>query len=486
MKPNATKRERGGTPARVTAPNSIQSRPQDAPNGLHNQAETLAAGGVEPGKKSHRSGRTVSPPPFLSIVHISSPTATSSAREKPQSKRKLPLTGPAPPAKEHLKIWTKGARADVPGIPNRDPKRQSGHVLPANAERPKRGPCKGFSAKSQQRLKRHIAKINVLAVAFTMVLTLPGCDLSGLGHPFVMAALTTVLRRLSANKRFAGVSGYWKREIQKRGAVHYHLVLFGLENPALRVAFHAWMVAQWTACFASGLTEVERENHRRWHARSENMRRVGDFFGYFAKSLGKHGMAAASIPGLWWGCFNKKCLPFSPCEETEIDGPQKVKLHRLARKRREKAMDDQRAATLSRLASIHGTAHYSQADLWRLGSGYVDGGSNPTLADSLLADFKQSCKAHGIRTGKFRFRGRVPNTAPIILCGRFAPAFAAQARDWLNSSLGVPPPGRIAMRSRRPPPSSCQPSPLERGECITTGGSASFPDSPPLLAAQES
>ncbi len=58
-----------------------------------------------------------------------------------------------------------------------------------------------------------------------MALTLPGCDVALFEHAEVMEAFATVCRRLSASKRFPGVSGFRKRELQGRGALHYHLIL---------------------------------------------------------------------------------------------------------------------------------------------------------------------------------------------------------------------------------------------------------------------
>jgi hypothetical protein len=64
----------------------------------------------------------------------------------------------------------------------------------------------------------------------------------------------------------------------------------------------------------------------------------------------------------------------------------------------------------------------------RLRSGYaLQGYRNPHKAAALLADYLQACRAHRVRVGKFRYRRQACQTSPIILCGKHAPAFAAQA-----------------------------------------------------------
>ena len=120
-----------------------------------------------------------------------------------------------------------------------------------------------------------------------MALTLPGCDLALFEHAEVMEAFAKVSRRLSASKRFPCVSGFWNRELQGRGAIYYHLILYGLENEGLRAEFQGWTVKQWTSFFNSGPTVEHQEHHRWWHSRPENMRFVRDFAGYFSKYLGK-------------------------------------------------------------------------------------------------------------------------------------------------------------------------------------------------------
>ena len=156
-----------------------------------------------------------------------------------------------------LKVWPEGARADIPGIPNLNPNRMDRQCVPG-ADHAKRGLVSEFSHKSRRRLQRTLATMKVSEVAYTMALTLPGCDVSLFEHSAVMDAFEKTLRRLSATKRFPEVSGFWKRELQGRGAIHYHLILYGLGNDRLKADFQAWLARQWTSFFTVGTTAEGR------------------------------------------------------------------------------------------------------------------------------------------------------------------------------------------------------------------------------------
>lgn len=336
-----------------------------------------------------------------------------------------------------LSIWPEGARADFPGIPNLNPNRIDLQAKGGGDNMPKRGAVTEFSHKSRRRLQRELATMKVAIPAFTMALTLPGCDPSLFTHEAVISAFTTVSRRLAASKRFPGVSGFWKRELQSRGAIHYHLLLYGLENDGLRAEFQSWMVGQWTSLFAGPLSAEQREHHRWWHSKPENMQLVRNFSGYFSKYLGKD-EATGGLPGRWWGSFNKRLLPEAARADATVKGKATVMLHRIARRYRSgKINAGKHRSDFARLKKAGNLGKYSLSEvgLWRLRSGYdLDGYRNPGLAARQLRCYLEICKAHGVRPGRFRFRGKIPKTVPIVLCGASAPEFAAKALGFVNQS----------------------------------------------------
>ena len=81
-------------------------------------------------------------------------------------------------------------------------------------------------------------------------------------------------------------------------------------------------------------------------------------------------------------------------------------------------------------------------------------------------------KPNGIRPGKFKFRGKKPKTATIVLCGASAPAFGVKALDWVNRSLGlsldlkeVPKPQDFTPDPLKPVPPGRTPRNLELHRC---------------------
>ena len=124
-----------------------------------------------------------------------------------------------------------------------------------------------------------------------------------------------------------------------------------------------------------------------------------------------------------------------------MEGDASVILHRLARKyRSEKINAGKHRGDSSHLkkAGNLGLYNVTQIGLWRLRSGYdLNGYRNPDLAARQLRTYLEICEAYKVRPGKFRFRGKIPRTVPIVLCGASAPVFAAKALESVNKSLGL-------------------------------------------------
>jgi hypothetical protein len=337
-----------------------------------------------------------------------------------------------------LSIWPEGARMDVPGIPDLNPNRHDRNFTPGGKSDSKRGKVSGFSYKSRTRLQRDLATMRVDAEAFTMALTLPGCGLEFFDHEFVRGAFDKLMRRLSATRAFSRVSGYWKRELQKRGAVHYHLLLYGLADELLRADFQAWAVAQWASFFAPHLSETDTEHHRWWHARAENMQEVRDFHTYFSKYITKDEDAEGVLPGRWWGSFNKNALPRSRREETAVPLKASVVIHRMARQRRQNRADEGKHRAIMKIMERDGAGclALSRWELHRLRSGYdLNGFRNPPHARLCLEFYKVMCAKSKVRPGKVRFKG--PQNAKITLCGKSAPVFAEQSLEFVNRKFGL-------------------------------------------------
>ena len=374
------------------------------------------------------------------------------------------------------RVFVGASRVDVPPLPNRNPRKYRGPDA-APAEGPaKRGVVSGFSQKSRRNLQRELATLSCSAEAFTMALTLPG-DGDAVSQEEANDAFATLARRFASKKEFKRVAVMWKRELQKRGALHWHLLLYGLaDDPELEWAVRFWLVTQWNALVCMDVSAGEREHHRWWHIANrwngkkkrheENWERVRDMAGYFSKYLGKDPETdqTSPVPGRWWGSWNKRSLPHvSP---TELPIPPKVAadFHRVMRKKRQKNANEGKHRALVRLldfkaspfqsgASRNGSEDreaLSQWDLIRLKSGYVrDGrsrrieGSGVSLLDGMKeSDFhlrviQTEAKARGLRFGKFAFRGMVPNTASLVVMGSGAPDMALSVLRWAFDRHGL-------------------------------------------------
>lgn len=246
--------------------------------------------------------------PLLSIGH--NPTQTDC---KPVSK-------PKAPPRRVVKIWKGAARADFPGIPNLDP-----NASKTQAGGGPRGKVLTFSRASRRNLSRQLATILVEPQAYTMALTLPG-KFDHLSTELVKRCFRRLCDQFAAkasrDEVFRKVGFYWKQELQKREALHFHLLLYGVEG-GKDSPIRAWIVRTWNLliCSHAETAPGDREKHRWFHDRDENFQPVKDMHNYFAKYLGKAEMdliAKRPIPGRWWGICNRKAIPYAPCSEVAV------------------------------------------------------------------------------------------------------------------------------------------------------------------------
>lgn len=101
---------------------------------------------------------------------------------------------------------------------------------------------------------------------------------------------------------------FWKLEPQKRGAPHFHLLVFGI--PYLD---KDWLSQAWYECVGSGI-----ENHLRAGTKIERVRSWNGVNAYASKYLGKvpEGVDWPEGVGRWWGISNRKnCKQFIKIHE---------------------------------------------------------------------------------------------------------------------------------------------------------------------------
>lgn len=398
------------------------------------------------------------------------PTSASACLERPSCPWAI---NPAPPTV--VRIWDGASRCDFPPIPDQDPRKPSDS---REVERPQseRGIVSEFSQKSRRRLSRFLATLDSDAPAFTMALTLPGVW-EHLTAEAVVRAFTVLGRRFSAKRSFRSVSVGWKLELQDRGALHYHLLIYGLgEDSALESSVRHWIARQWNELVCLDVTAEQKEHHRWWHIEPrhdrskggvvENWERVRDFAGYFSKYLGKaEGVVSSDAEKgyRFWGFWNRSALP--EVEPLEVVVPLKVAVsaHRMARKKREKnANAGKHRAIVTALQDkgltspfvtgrqlIEGTHEpVTEWQLQKLRQGFVREGRAQVLpglngskeSELYLRSITTLAKRNGYRFGKFRFKGACPSTASIVVLGRHAPGMGMDLLRWAYELHGIPVP----------------------------------------------
>jgi len=346
---------------------------------------------------------------------------------------------PSPPS-NLFQVWKDGSLAIFPGIPNLNPLADK---LPGNPGG-KRGKVLTLSDASRRNLMYYLAKLNRNAKAFTLALTLPG-DVQFLTSPRVHHAFKTLCNRLTASRLFPAVGFVWKRELQRRGALHYHLLLYGLEDEATRSAFQLWLAHAWNSLLSIGLSDFERGKHLRWHLHAKNIEAVrGNIAGYFAKYLGKPlESVSEEIPGRWWGKVNAKALPVSPVAEMPLPVRAAVIAHRHARKIKQKRANEAKHRAIARkagLMDLDGQPMVSQFGLMQarnltrnLDLGQIDIGTAPRSLYR-AAIFLTMPALKGLRWGKAK-RQKYGNFSKVRLISTHSPATAIQIMRHVGDAL---------------------------------------------------
>ena len=192
-------------------------------------------------------------------------------------------------------------------------------------ERAKRGKVAGFSAKSRNRLMRTLAEVRRDCLPVFVTLTFPA------HYPTIERAkrdLDTFIKRLA--RQFPAVAGVWKLEPQKRGAPHFHLLIWGVSYSELL----AFVPVAWCEVVGS-----DDPNHLAWHKgelgnspcvqQIESQRGV---FWYASKYMSKEVGTMFSDWGRWWGVFHRDNLPLGEVVNVEVTEEKAIEFIRYMRR----------------------------------------------------------------------------------------------------------------------------------------------------------
>jgi hypothetical protein len=204
-----------------------------------------------------------------------------------------------------------------------------------------RGEIDRFSDGARVRAGRFLDTIRRDAVGYSMCLTCAG-TWTPEWNAFAKQQFLILCKRMAAS-RDADISRlgvFWKQELQKREAVHFHLLLWGVD-PNRKAMVQAWIAEQWNNLACVGLGRKAKSEHLYWHARPENFF-VIERSKYFTKYLGKDAEAAIlrdPIPGKWWGKFNSRNIPVAEMVVVSVTPQVRVWVNRIIRKVRQKQLN---------------------------------------------------------------------------------------------------------------------------------------------------
>lgn len=148
--------------------------------------------------------------------------------------------------------------------------------------------------------------------------------------------LDNFLKRI--RRHYANVSGYWRFEFQKRGAPHFHLLLFNLPFVPKDVIKRWWGkvvgVQFWDTSSKKAIPPFTRIEFLKSHTHASRYvakyvakvhgANCGFNVGAYLTDTGEFihpqtGIVGESI-GRWWGVFNADCLPLAKLVEIVVNG----------------------------------------------------------------------------------------------------------------------------------------------------------------------
>lgn len=173
------------------------------------------------------------------------------------------------------------------------------------SERPLRGNISTFSSEARVRMMYTISKVRRDLLPSFVTLTYPkeySEDARDWKHNLKLIT-KTILRK------FPSASGIWKLEPQRRGAPHYHLLVWGVPLCELRGLIpYAW----------NDLVAPSNVEHLRWHLGKigngnvhcvQEVRTQKQMYMYVVKYISKAAIEGWQYVGKWWGIFGRKNLP---------------------------------------------------------------------------------------------------------------------------------------------------------------------------------
>ena len=264
---------------------------------------------------------------MLHAIPLADPTRRASVGQDRGGPLPLVLTNYQKPPRQYssqplglLRVWEGGSLIELVGI------KGAAHPEPHDGarplERPYRAPISRFTARSRTGLLKSQAKLDRRGLGLPLFLTLTyPKDYPDDGRRWKRDH-EAFCKRLK--RKYPQVAINWRLEAQKRGAPHFHNLVYNV--PFIP---KAWVARQWYEVVGSG-----DRRHLKFGSRIEKIRSWAGVNSYVAKYMAKpddgdatSGFAAGVRPGRFWGWFGRANVPRTPVE-IDADG---IDFHKVRR-----------------------------------------------------------------------------------------------------------------------------------------------------------
>ena len=195
-----------------------------------------------------------------------------------------------------------------------------------------RGRISGFSKAARWRMKLRVNKMKLpkgeAGLPSFVTLTYPGDDYSHDSKTW-KRDLDTLFKRMK--RKFPLSSAIWKLEPQKRGAPHFHLLVWGVNDDRVMADLHLmqWLPAVWHTIVGSS-----QAAHLVRGVLVKSVWSWGGIQSYLSKYMSKLPDGELSsdweYPGRWWGVFSSANIPWGTCVRIPLPlAESKIMIRRL-------------------------------------------------------------------------------------------------------------------------------------------------------------
>ncbi|MEX1014162.1 MAG: hypothetical protein WDZ80_03310 [Candidatus Paceibacterota bacterium] len=191
----------------------------------------------------------------------------------------------------------------------------------------KRGDITAFTRASRYRLLKKLNKLNPDSKAqfYHVTLTYPKqFPTDGKTHKADLDAFIKRCKRKFGNE----IEYLWKLEFQKRGAPHYHIIIFMPKSYKIQY-LREWFSKNWYEV-AQRLWETKLENHKNVGVSVEKINSLKQAGFYLSKYIAKDEGETPENHGRYWGCSRN--WGETVLREVKLTGRQLIQFRRLTKR----------------------------------------------------------------------------------------------------------------------------------------------------------